>query len=264
MEGLKLERDGGVAVVTLDRPERRNAMHPPMWAAVAEAGEQLAADPPRAVVLTGAGEHFCSGMDLSPSNTIFQRVMQCIQSRDQDGLQAIIVELKSQLNAIATIGAPVIVAIEGACLGAGLELALCGDIRICGEGARFSLPETRWGMVPDVGGTTRLTKLIGRGRAAQLILTAATIDAEKAESWGLVSEKVPRGAALERALELAEAISACSPAATREALLTMRGGDGRGDDQRFADETAAGARALLSGEVLEGITSFLEKRPARW
>lgn len=263
-DDCRLERDDGVAILTLDRPARRNALHPPLWAELKRRGEELAADVPRVLVVTGAEGHFCSGMDLSPTNTIFQRVMERVAARDQPGLEAIIVELKGQLDAIATLPCPVIMAIEGVCLGAGLELALCGDVRIAGQSATFSLPETRFGMVPDVGGTTRLTKLVGKGRAAQLILTASTIDAAKAERWGLVEEVVPDGTALERALELARAITACAPTATREALATLRAVEAHSDDTVRPFETSAGARALLSGEVAEGISSFVQKRPARW
>ncbi|MCA9567492.1 MAG: enoyl-CoA hydratase/isomerase family protein [Myxococcales bacterium] len=260
-DAVRVQRDGPVARITLDRPERHNAMHGPMWTALREVAEGLAADPPRAVVLVGAGPHFCSGMDLSPANPLLARLAPAVMGRDADALRAVIRELKATVDAVAAIPVPVVAALEGSCLGGGLEVALAADLRVAGQGARFSLPETRWGMVPDVGGTVRLSRLVGRARAAQLALTAATIDAQRAESWGLVNEVVPDGQALARAEGLARQIAAQAPTATREALAVLRSWPG---DDRFGDETEAGVRALLSGEVLEGLQAFAQKREARW
>jgi enoyl-CoA hydratase/carnithine racemase len=259
---VRVEWHGRIAELVLDRPARRNAMDAELWTTLRDRARALAEEDPRAVVLTGAGDHFCSGMDLTPANALVMRLMPAIQTGDTEALRELVRDLKATMDAIASIPAPVIAAVEGSCLGAGLEVALCADLRIASETATFSLPETRFGMVPDVGGTVRLSRLVGRGRAAQLILTGDSVDPATASAWGLVNEVVPAGNARERALELAAAVTRCAPTATREALAVLRSHPG--DEGRFDAETEAGVRALASGEVLEGITSFMQKREARW
>lgn len=261
MDHVRSERDGPLVLLTLDRPTRRNAMHAPMWDELREAARACVQDGVRAVVVTGAGEHFCSGMDLATDNPLIGRVGRAVATKDGAALQGVIRELKSTVDALAELPVPVIAAVEGACLGGGLEVALAADVRVAGASASFSLPETRWGMVPDVGGTVRLSRLIGRARAAQLALTASSIGAEQAERWGLVNETVEKGRALSRAIEIGHQIARTAPTATRETLQLLRSWPG---DERFDAETEAGARALLSGEILEGLASFSEKRKARW
>lgn len=261
---LALERDGDVAVLRIDRPQRRNALHAPLWTALAEVGVQLAQDPPRAVILTGAGEHFCAGMDLRPDNPLLQRVGAALMADDAEGLAGIINELKATFNGLASLPCPVIAAIEGACLGGGLELALTADIRVGSAGSTYSLPETRWGMVPDVGGTVRLTRLVGPGRAQDLILTGRTIDADEAMAWGLITHRVDTGQALARAETLANQIVRAAPSATRAALAVARRVPGLSTDRAFAEETQAGVTALQSREVLEGMAAFAQRRDPRW
>lgn len=259
---VRVTWDERVAHLTLERPTRRNAMDAAMWSQLRTVAQAVAEQSPRVVILSGAGDHFCSGMDLTPANALVQRLVPGVLSKDEVALRSLIVELKSTMNAVAELPAPVIAAIEGSCLGAGLELALCADLRIATPSSRFSLPETRFGMVPDVGGTVRLSRLVGRGRAAQLVLTGATLDAQTAERWGLVNEVVTEGTALEAAFAMARSICANSPTATREALGVLRSHPG--DEIRFDQETEAGMRALVSGEVMEGLASFVDKRDARW
>lgn len=263
-ETLRVERDGAIATITLDRPDRRNALDLPLWDGLRKAAMDLAERRPRVVIVTGAGGHFCAGMDLSPDNRLFQNIQPLVLAKDGYRLAEVITSLKHTFDALARIPVPVIAAIEGACAGGGLELALAADLRVAALGAFFALPETRWGMVPDVGGTVRLAKLVGRGRAAQLILTGERIDAATAERWGLVNEVVPDGSALERARDLAASILKAGPIATQQALGALRQIDAIGDDVRMEHETQAGARALASGEVIEGIQAFAQKREARW
>lgn len=263
-DGIRLRRDGAIAVLTLDRPERKNAIHEPMWRALREAGEQLAADPPRVLLLHGAGDHFSSGMDLYPDNPLAARLLPAVVSGDEPGLRALIEELKAAIHTIARLPCVVIAAIEGACVGAGLEFALAADLRVAAEGARFALLETRFGMVPDIGGTVRLARLVGRSRATDLVLTARQIGSEEAHAWGLVDRRCPDGAALATAETLARSILDNAPTATREALAVLRAVDTLDDTSAFEAETVAGIRALRSGEVVRGIEAFAEKRRPRW
>ncbi|MEZ4319478.1 MAG: enoyl-CoA hydratase/isomerase family protein [Myxococcota bacterium] len=261
---LRVERSGFVVEVAIDRPSHRNALDKGLFDALRREGLALHDATPRVVILTGSAEHFCAGMDLSPSNHLLAEIQPHIVAGDTYRLSEIIVSLKSAFDVWARLPCPVIAAIEGACAGGGLELALAADLRIAGSGAFFSLPETRFGMVPDVGGTVRLSKLVGTARAAQLILTGARIEVAQAELWGLVNETVPAGTALARARELAGEILRCAPSATRQALIALRGANRLDDEARFEIETQAGARALVSREVLEGLTSFAEKREPKW
>ncbi len=261
---LRIDRDGAIAVVTIDRPERRNALHGPLWTALRDDVSALATDPPRVVLLTGAGDHFCAGMDLRPDNPIALRVMGAVQSRDEASVRGIIEELRSSFSALRALPSVCVAAIEGACIGGGLELALAADLRVASTTARFSMPEVRWGMVPDVGGTTRLTRLIGRARAADLTLTGREIDAETALAWGLIDRIAPAGGALALARLVAADVLKGSPAAVRETLGVLRAAAELDESELLVREAEGGARAVCTGEVLEGLTAFMTKRPPSW
>lgn len=261
---IRIQREDDLAFLLIDRPRRRNALDGAMWAELGDLAGSLAADPPRAVIVVGSGEHFSAGMDLSMDNPLLARLAAPVMARDDEALRGIIRELRSGVDALGAIPCPVIAAIEGGCLGGGLEIALACDMRLSASNAFFSLPETLHGMVPDLGGTTRLARLVGRARASELILSADRIEADTALSWGLVNRLVAPGTALEAARALAGRIARCSPAATRETLLTLREGEALPLDEAFARETRAGAAALCSGEVMEGLAAFVERRPARW
>lgn len=259
MEHLEISRDGPVATLTLRREERRNALHGPLWTALGEAARALAADPPRVAIITGAGGHFSAGMDLKPDNPLITRLFPAIQTGDRDTFRALIHELKAVVNAVASLPCPVIAAVDGACLGGGLEVALACDMRVASAGAQFAMPEARVGMMPDVGGTMRLIRLVGRTRALELCTTGKPIDAATALSWGLVNRLGSEGSALDAARAMAADMLTASPTATKE-LLAMT----RADAPTFEDETEAGVRVLASGEVMEGVMAFLERRAPRW
>lgn len=261
---VRIERRESIALLWLDRPERRNAFDADMWSSLRACCEELAAEPPRAVVVVGMGEHFSSGMDLSMSNPLLPRLAPAVMGKDDAALRAIIEELKADVQGLADLPCPVIAAVEGSCLGGALEVALCCDLIVATTASRFAMPETRWGMVPDVGGTTRLTRRIGRGRAGDLILTGRHLSGEEAAAWGLVERSCAPGTALETALEVAAAVCANAPTATREALRVLRRVEERDDAASFEHETQAGIAALASGEVLEGMQAFAIKRPPNW
>jgi enoyl-CoA hydratase len=187
---VRYERDGASAVVTIDRPERRNAVDGPTAEALHEAlvrfeGEEDA----RVMVLTGAGGvAFCAGADLKAIDTFGDRLM---AAEGPMGFTRL------------TPSKPTIAAISGFCLAGGLELALWCDLRIATEGSKLGYPERRWGVPLIDGGTQRLPRIVGLGRALDLILTGRILDATEAHTMGLLTEIVPQGAHLERAIELA-------------------------------------------------------------
>ncbi len=193
-EAVRYERHGAAAVVTIDRQERRNAVDGPTAAALHEAYLRFEADDDaRVMVLTGAGGiSFCAGADLKATATMAPRLM------SEEGPMGF-----TRL----TPSKPTIAAISGFCLAGGLELALWCDLRIVTEDSRLGYPERRWGVPLIDGGTQRLPRIVGLGRALDLILTGRIIDAAEAREMGLVTELVGAGRHLERALELAEGLA---------------------------------------------------------
>jgi enoyl-CoA hydratase/carnithine racemase len=186
------QREGAAALVTIDRPERHNAVDGPTAAALLAAYERFAADDSaRVMVLTGAGEAaFCAGADLKALDTL---------DPDAPAGPMGFTRLAPAKPAIAAIG--------GWCVAGGLELALWCDLRVADEGARFGCLERRWGVPLIDGGTQRLPRVVGLGRALDLILTGRTVAADEALAIGLVNEIVPAGRHVARALELAEVIA---------------------------------------------------------
>jgi enoyl-CoA hydratase len=236
------ERRGSAALVTIDRPERRNAVDGPTAAALLEAYERFAADDTAHImVLTGAGEEaFCAGADLKALATL-----------DPDAAAGPMGF--SRLTPVK----PAIAAISGWCVAGGLELALWCDLRVAAESAQFGCLERRWGVPLIDGGTQRLPRIVGLGRALDLILTGRTVAAEEALAIGLVNDVVPPGAHLARALELAEAIAALP----QETMLSDRDAAHAALGLRIEDGLALEARLgrdrLAAG--LEGARRFSER-----
>jgi enoyl-CoA hydratase len=191
---VRYERTGAAALITIDRQERRNAVDGPTAEALHEAYTRFEADDEaRVLVLTGAGETaFCAGADLKATETFAGRLM---APEGPMGFTRL------------TPTKPTIAAISGFALAGGLELALWCDLRIATAGSTLGYPERRWGVPLIDGGTQRLPRIVGLGRALDLILTGRMIDAEEALSIGLLTEVVPQGGHLQRALELAEGLA---------------------------------------------------------
>jgi len=237
---VRYERTGAAAVVTIDRPERRNAVDGPTAEALREAYQRFEADDDaRVMVLAGAGGvAFCAGADLKAIASFAPRL------DDPDGPLGF-----TRL----TPSKPAIAAIDGWCLAGGLELALWCDLRIASEPSMLGFPERRWGVPLIDGGTQRMPRIIGLGRALDLILSGRLVDAAEARSMGLVTEVVPAGEALARALEMAEGLAAFpqqTMLADRRAALEGRGlplADGlaleaQAGPEVFADAVAGAAR----------------------
>lgn len=191
---VRYERRGAAALITIDRPERRNAVDGPTAALLHEAYLRFEADDgARVLVLTGAGDvSFCAGADLKATATMAPRLM---SPEGPMGFTRL------------TPSKPTIAAISGFCLAGGLEIALWCDLRIATETSQLGYPERRWGVPLIDGGTQRLPRIVGLGRALDLILTGRIIDAQEALAMGLLTEVVAPGAHLERALALAEGLA---------------------------------------------------------
>jgi enoyl-CoA hydratase len=211
VDPVSYERRGAAALLTIDRPERRNAVDGATAAALLEGFEAFCADDgARVLVLTGAGEQaFCAGADLKAIETL---------DPDAPGGPLGFTRLSSPK--------PTIAAVSGWCLAGGFELALWCDLRVATEDARFGFAERRWGVPLIDGGTQRLPRIVGEGRALDLVLTGRTIDAAEAHAIGLVTEVVPAGEHVTRALEMAEGLAAFpqdTMLSDRRALLEAAG-----------------------------------------
>lgn len=266
---IRLEISDGIAVLTIDRPARRNALHGPLWEQLGQRAAQVAPrcapqGDVRAVVLTGAGPHFSAGMDLKPDNPLFERLLPAIIAQEHDVARDLILELKAATHKLLELPVPTIAAIEGVALGGGYEVALHCDIIIAAEDSRVGLPEVRMGMVPDVGGTTLLTRRIGPGRAALVVTTGSVFPAAQALTLGMVDLLCEPGTVLQRALELGRQISLGGPTAVGAALSTLRQANDLELSHAFAMETEAGVAALTSGEPREGTMAFAQKRDPDW
>jgi enoyl-CoA hydratase len=220
------ERVGAAAVLTIDRPDRRNAVDGPTAELLFEGFERFEADDgARVLVLTGAGGvAFCAGADLKALDTFAGRL------DSPDGPMGFTRRTPSK---------PAIAAIDGWCLAGGLELALWCDLRIAGEGSTLGYPERRWGVPLIDGGTQRLPRVVGLGRALDMILTGRLVPVEEAHAMGLVNEIVERGQALARALEMAEALAAFP----QETMLADRRAAIEGLGMPLADGLALESRA---------------------
>jgi enoyl-CoA hydratase/carnithine racemase len=249
---IRVERRGGIVRCTLDRPPL-NLLEPTFITALRGTFHALAGDPTvRLAVLTGAGRAFTGGMDV-----------RVLGGLDAAGATALITALHDAIDAVHRAPFPVIAAINGHALGAGFELALACDLRVAASEATFGLPEVRVG-VPSVIQAALLPPLVGPGRAAELLLTGATIGAEQALAWGLVNRVVAR-AELDAAVDgLVASIAACAPGAVRlqkQLIVRWRESDLPGAVRAGIPAFAA---AYATGEPREGAAAFLEKRPPRF
>jgi enoyl-CoA hydratase/carnithine racemase len=249
---LRVERRGGVVRCTLDRPPL-NLLEPGLIAALRSTFVELAADASvRLAVVTGAGRAFTGGMDV-----------RVLRDLDAAGATALITALHDAIDAVHRAPFPVVAALNGHALGAGFELALACDLRVAAAGATLGLPEVRVG-VPSVIQAALLPPLVGPGRAAELLLTGATIGAEQALGWGLVNRVVARTGLDAAVEELVAAIGACAPGAVRlQKQLIVRWRESALTDAVRAGIPAFTA-AYATGEPREGATAFLEKRAPRF
>jgi len=248
-----IERRGHVLIVTMNRPQARNALSGPMMALMRQAWDQTDADPDiRVAVLTGAGGAFCAGADL--------KAMTAAHPGDafrQAGLDLSVIDalLKGR-----RLRKPLIAAVEGPAIAGGTEILQATDIRIAGQSARFGISEARWGLFPLGGSAVRLVRQIPYTIAVDLLLTGRHITADEALRIGLIGEVVPDGQALPRALEVADQIAANGPLAVQAILRTIRETEAMPESEAFAVESRIGMEVFKSADAKEGPRAFAEKR----
>lgn len=250
---IDLERNGAIAIVTMNRPEALNAFNNEQLRLLAETFEQIGNDGSiRCVILTGAGERaFAAGADIK-------------QMKDLDGEGGLTFGRLGHraTRSVEQLPQPVIAAVNGFALGGGCELALAADIRLASENAVFAQPEVSLGIPPGWGGSQRLPRLVGPGFAAEMILSGRRVKAGEALRVGLVNSVWPLDQLLTEATKLAEAIAANSPLAVRSAKqLIGLAFNGQAIDGLESEVRAFGA-AFTTGDQHEGMTAFVEKRTA--
>lgn len=270
-DNLEVESADGVSVLWLNRPEKLNALHRPLWEDIPAAIAQLDADDAtRVIVLAGRGKAFCAGIDLvdhapalAGGGSLSGRGDSAVAKRR--ALYDDIQRYQRTASCFEGTDKPVIAAVQGACLGAGMDLITACDIRIASSDATFSVRETRIAMVADVGVLQRLPRIVGDGVARDLILTARDIDAGHALRVGLVTEVLPDAAALlARARELAGLISAHSPLAVQGAKHVLNAA-ARAATREGLDYVALWNSAFLhSDDLEEAVRSFAERRKPRF
>lgn len=249
-ETISIEKRGGVAVFTINRPEKLNALSSVVHREGVEALDELRRDSEvRVVVITGAGEKsFIAGADIgefagetpvSQRNTFLER---------------------SLFNSVDSFPKPIIAMINGFCLGGGNELALACDLRYCSENARFSQPEINLGIMPGGGGTQRLTRLIGEGRAMELILSGKMIDAATARRIGLVNDVFTAEELEAKTMEIAAAIAEKAPIALQMCKEAVKFASRSNLDEGLRREIDLFAICFSTEDKVEGVAAFLEKR----
>ena len=248
-----IEQRGHVLIVTMNRPQARNALTGPMMALMRQAWDEVDHDPGiRVAVLTGAGGAFCAGADLKAMTR--SHPGDAFRTGDMD--PSVIEPLLKGRR----LTKPLIAAVEGPAIAGGTEILQATDIRVAGESARFGISEARWGLFPLGGSAVRLPRQVPYTVAADLLLTGRHISATQAREIGLIGHVVPDGQALARALEIADMIAANGPVAVRAILRTIRETEGMAEDEAFALESRIGMAVFASEDAKEGPRAFTEKR----
>jgi len=251
-EFVKLELEGTLAIITIDRPKALNALNPQVLTELADCIAKVATDMSlRALIVTGAGEKaFVAGADIAAMANF------TAQEAKTFGEQG-----HGVMDALESLAVPVIAAVNGFALGGGSELALACDFIYASEKAKFGLPEVTLGVIPGFGGTQRLTRLLGRARAKELIFTGEIIDAAKAKQIGLALEVVPSEELMPFCKKVAATISKRGPLAVAQAKTAIDAGADLSLEAGNALERHAFSMLFGTGDQKEGMAAFLAKRP---
>lgn len=252
-EHLRVERDGPVGIVTIDRPKARNALNTKAVDELRQAVLELQHDATVAsVIITGAGDKaFVAGADIGELAALSPAEGKAYSLRGQH-----------VFDLIEHLGKPIIAAVNGYALGGGCELAMSCTLRIASETAVFGQPEVKLGLIPGFAGTQRLARLVGKGRAMELVLTGRTVDAQEAVRIGLVTRVVPAASLMADATELARSLAAGPAVAIQAAMDAInRGAEVSFPEAEFLEATLFGL-VFSSEDMREGTKAFLEKRKA--
>jgi 2-(1,2-epoxy-1,2-dihydrophenyl)acetyl-CoA isomerase len=254
MAGVKQTRDGAVGLLTLNEPASLNAMTPDLLGALAAGIGEMTGDPAiRALVLTGEGRGFCSGQNLKAS-----------ESLGADIAAGVMRYYWPAFRALRECRVPVVVGVNGVAAGGGFSLAMAGDIIIAARSASFIQVFSRIGLVPDLGSTWLLPRLIGRQRALELMLFNEPLSAERAQQWGLVRQVVDDADLLDEAMKLAQRLALGPTRALVATRALLDESEHATYEEQFRREIETQAEVRQSADALEGRDAFVEKRAARF
>ena len=248
---LLYEKKGAVGILTVNRPEALNAINSALLDELYDKVSEIAADESvRCLILTGSGKAFVAGADIGEMKDLSK------QEGYEFGMRG-----HRSFTAVENLEIPVIAAVNGYALGGGCELALCADIRIASERAKFAQPEVGLGITPGFGGTQRLIRTVNRAKAMEMILTARTVSAQEALEMGLVSRVVPGEELMNTALALAESIAANAPVAVRNAKAAVRRSYARELNEDLEAEAKLFADCFETEDQRMAMTAFVNKTP---
>ena len=248
---LLYEKKGAVGILTVNRPEALNAINSALLDELYDKVSEIAADESvRCLILTGSGKAFVAGADIGEMKDLSK------QEGYEFGMRG-----HRSFTAVENLEIPVIAAVNGYALGGGCELALCADIRIASERAKFAQPEVGLGITPGFGGTQRRIRTVNRAKAMEMILTARTVSAQEALEMGLVSRVVPGEELMNTALALAESIAANAPVAVRNAKAAVRRSYARELNEDLEAEAKLFADCFETEDQRMAMTAFVNKTP---
>jgi enoyl-CoA hydratase/carnithine racemase len=260
------ESEGFIGTITLRRPDKRNALDFALWLSLSEALRKAAQDSEvRVILLKGAGDSFCSGLDLSPTNEVIRLLSEKPSAEQKMRLFDIIKRVQSIHSELEVLRVPTIAVIHGHCLGAGLELVCSCDMRFCSSDALFGLPEPRFGIITDIGGLQRLPKIVGRGKAREMAFRGHSIGADEAKRIGLVNEVFDtREMLFVQASKIGKEIAANAPLAVQGAKEVLLHSEDVSALRSLEYNAARSAMILPSGDLQESFKSYSEKRDAEF
>ncbi len=256
------EKEGLIGTITLRRQEKKNALNYDLWLSLADAVKEASMDEDvRVVLLKGEGDSFCTGLDLNPDNKVIDELSKGPSAKQKVRLFNLIKMIQSIHTELELLRSPVIAAIQGHCLGAGLELACSCDMRYCSTDAVFSLPEAKFAIITDVGGLQRLPRIIGRGKASEMAFRGHSIGAEEAHRIGLVNEVYETPEVLfEKVDKIAGEIAGNPPLAVQGAKEVLLHNEEVPIAKSLEYNAAKSAMILPSEDLLEALNAYLEKR----
>lgn len=259
---LLVERDGDVLILTMNRPERRNALSLPMMQKLSECWDEVNSNPDiRVAILTGSGGCFCAGADLQAMTELHPG--DAFKEGSETTSEIASGVIKPLLKGFL-LDKPLIAAVEGPAVAGGTEILQATDIRIAGESARFGVSEVRWSLYPLGGSVVRLRRQIPYAIAADLLLTGRHVFAPEAKEIGLIGEVVPDGQALERAREVATKVAANGPVAVQAVLRALRATECLPEAEAMKLDSEIGMAVFMSEDAKEGPLAFMEKREPKF
>jgi enoyl-CoA hydratase len=260
------QREGYVSFITLNRPERLNALNLAAWYAVGHAIDHAEKDrDARVLLLRGAGRSFCAGLDLSPDNELIPMITGPAGASQKMAFYEEVKRLQAIHTRLERLPIPTIAVIHGHCLGAGLELALCCDIRLCSAETVFALPEAKLAIITDVGGLQRLPRVVGRGHAREIAFRGHRFGTDYAKSVHLVNDVYADKDALDaKALDMAQEIAGNPPLAVQGAKDVLLNNEEVPMDRALDYNAARSSMIMPSEDLMEAMAAWLEKRQGKF